>query len=63
VLISPRVNGDNLVNPPHVDLLLTLAGSGDVVGGLHPHERVHLHAKGFLNAERHIPGKVSPAVN
>jgi hypothetical protein len=35
---------------------------GDVVGGLHPHERVHLHSKRFLNAERHIPGKVSLAV-
>jgi hypothetical protein len=32
---------------------------GDVVGSLHPHERVHLHTKGFLNAERHIAGKVS----
>ncbi len=52
VLISSRVNGGYLVNPPHMDLLLTLAGLGDVVGGLHPHERVHLHSKGFLNAER-----------
>jgi len=49
-------------NTPHMDLLLALAGLGDVVGGLHPHERVHLHSKGFLNAERHIPGKVSLAV-
>jgi hypothetical protein len=51
-----------LVNPPHMDLLLPLSGSGDVVGGLHSHERVHLHSKGFLDAERHIPGKISPAV-
>jgi hypothetical protein len=45
-----------------MDLLLPLAGLGDVVGGLHPHERVHLHSKGFLNTERHIPGKLSLAV-
>jgi len=45
-----------------MDLLLTLTGLGDVVGGLHPHERVHLHSKGFLNAERHVPGKVRLAV-
>src|SRR5882762_11537126 len=25
-------------------------------------ERVHPHSKGFLNAERHVPGKVSLAV-
>lgn len=45
-----------------MDLLLPLARLGDVVGSLHPHERVHLHAKGFLNAEGHVPGKVSLAV-
>ena len=50
------------MNSPHMDLLLTLAGLGDIVGGLHPHERVHLHSKGFLNAERHVPGKGSLAV-
>ena len=43
-----------MVNPQHMDLLLMLAGLGDVVGGLHPQERIHLHSKGFLNAERHI---------
>lgn len=42
-----RVNGGYLVNPPYMDLLFTLAGLGDVVGGLHPHERVHLHSKAF----------------
>jgi hypothetical protein len=46
-----------------MDLLLTLAGLGNIVGGLHPHECVHFHSKGFLNAERHIPGKVSLSVN
>ena len=43
-----------MVNPQHMDLLLMLAGLGDVVGGLHPQERIHLHSKGFLNAERNI---------
>lgn len=57
-----RVNGGYLVNPPYMDLVFTLAGLGDVVGGLHPHERVHLHSKGFLNAECPIPGKVNLAV-
>jgi hypothetical protein len=39
----------------------TRIGSG-MKGGLHSHERVHLHSKCFLNAERHVPGKVSLAV-
>jgi hypothetical protein len=56
------VNGGYVVNPPHMDLLLTLAGLGDVVGSLHPHERVHLHSEGFLNAQRHVPGEVGLAV-
>ncbi|MGA8376013.1 MAG: hypothetical protein WB758_15550, partial [Candidatus Sulfotelmatobacter sp.] len=62
VLISSRVIWGYLVNPPHMDLLLTLAGLGNIVGGLHPHECVHFHSKGFLNVERHIPGKVSLSV-
>ena len=45
-----------------MDLLLAFAGLSNVVGGLHSHERVHLHSKGFLDAERHVPGKVSLAV-
>jgi hypothetical protein len=45
-----------------MDLLLSPARLGNVVGSLHPHERVHLHAKGFLNAEGHVPGKVSLAI-
>src|SRR5258708_18951415 len=34
-----------------MDLLLTFAGLGDVVGGLHTHERVHFHSKGLLNSQ------------
>ena len=56
------MNGGYVVNPPHMDLLFTLAGLGDVVGSLHPHERVHLHSEGFLNAQRHVPGEVGLAV-
>jgi hypothetical protein len=35
---------------------------GNIVCGLHPHKRVHLHSKSFFNAQRHVPGKVSLAV-
>jgi hypothetical protein len=56
------VNVCELLNPPHMDLLLALAGLGDIVGGLHLHKRVHLHPKSFLNAERHIARKISLAV-
>ncbi len=61
-LISLRVNRGYAVNPPNMDLLLTLVGFGDVVGGLHPHQRVHFHSKGFLNAERHLSREVSLTV-
>jgi hypothetical protein len=57
-----RVNVGCLVNPPHVALRLAFAGLSNVVSGLHSHERVHLHSKSFLDAERHVPGKVSLAV-
>ena len=40
-----------------MDLLLALAGLGDVVGGLHAHERIHLHPESLLDAQRHISGK------
>jgi len=56
------VNVCELLNPPHMDLLLALAGLGNIVGGLHLHKRVHLHPKSFLNAERHIARKISLAV-
>jgi hypothetical protein len=29
---------------------------------LHPHKRVHLHPKSFLNAERHIAREISLAI-
>ncbi len=48
VVISSRVNRGSLVNPPHMDLLLPPAGSGDVVGGPHPHERVDLRPSHHL---------------
>jgi hypothetical protein len=51
-----------LLNSSHMDLLLPLAGLGDVIRGLHPHECVHLHSKRFLNAQGHIARKVSLAV-
>jgi hypothetical protein len=42
----------------HADLPFALASPRDVIGGLHPHERVHLHAKGLFNTQGHIPGKI-----
>jgi hypothetical protein len=49
-------------NAPNMDLFFALAGLGDVVGSLHPHERVHSYAEGFFDAERHVSGEVGPAV-
>ena len=45
------------LNPLHVNLLPALAGLGNLVGGLHPHERVHLHSEGLLDAQCHISGE------
>jgi len=47
---------------PHADLLLSLPGLGNVIRGLHTHERVHLYSECFLNAERHNPGEISLAI-
>jgi hypothetical protein len=32
-------------NVPNADLLFPLPGLRNVIGGLHPHERVHLHGE------------------
>ena len=50
------------MNAPDMDLLRALAGLGDVVGGLHSQQRVHLHTKGFFNAQCHVSGKAGLAV-
>ena len=55
-------NVGKLMNAPDMDLVLALAGLRDVVGGLHSQERVHLHSKGFFNAQRHVSGKAGLAV-
>jgi hypothetical protein len=47
---------------PHMDFLLALARLGDVVGGLHMHERIHLHPEGLLDAERRFSGEAGLAV-
>jgi hypothetical protein len=59
---TSRVNVPHRVYSSHPDLLLALAGLGDVVGRLHPHQRVHLYAKGLLDALRHVSGKIGLAV-
>ena len=56
------VNVGWLANPLYADLLLALSGLGNVIRGLHPHERVHLDPEGFFNTQRHVPGKVGLAV-
>ncbi len=56
------VRGRQQGNTSHMNLLLALAGLGDVVRRLHPHQRVHLHAEGFLDAQRHVPREVGLAV-
>ena len=43
-------------------MLLAFARLGDVVRRLHAHERIHLHPESLLDAQRHIPGKVGPAI-
>jgi len=47
------------MNAADMDLVFAPAGLGDVIGGLQAQERVHVHAKGFFNAQRHVPGKVA----
>ena len=50
-------------NPADTDLFLPLSGLRDIIGSLHPQGRIHLHSKGFFDAERHIPGKLGLAVD
>ena len=45
-----RANLGGGVKAPHVDFPLAFARLRDVVVGLHPHERVHLHGESFLDA-------------
>src|SRR5207237_95134 len=56
---SSGVHVGGLHNSTHTDLPLAEASAGDVVGGLHSHERVHFHAKRFFYAECHVAGKIS----
>ena len=51
-----------LVNSLHADVFLALACQGDVVCRPHPHERIHLHAEGLLDSERHVSGEISLAI-
>jgi len=48
-----------LVNPSHMDLLLTLTSLSDIVRRMHSHERVHLDSKGFLDVACKAPDSVS----
>lgn len=46
----------------HGDLADLLAGLGDVVGVLHPHQRLHRGAERLLDADGHFDGEGLPLV-
>jgi len=69
-LEHPHLSVGQLSNAKNMDFPLALAGLRDVVGSLHPHEGVHFYSEGFFfcsersfNAQRHVSGEVSPAIN
>lgn len=45
-----------------MDLLLAFARLRDIVGRLHPHQRIPFDAKGFFNAERRVSGEIGLSV-
>src|SRR5713226_6035222 len=47
------VRGIGLI-APNADLACTLARLSDVVGSLHAHQRVHVHAERLLAAQSHL---------
>ena len=49
-LISSRA-----LNPLHPNQLFPLPRLRNLISGLHPHQRVHLHSERLLDAQRHIP--------
>ena len=53
---------DSLRNPLNKDFVLAFAALSNVIGRLHPHQRIHLHSEGFFDAERNIPGEAGLAV-
>lgn len=58
-----RVNtGGRSLDARDLDLIFTFPCLGNIVGRLHSHGRVHLYAKGFFNAKRHVSRQVGLAV-
>src|SRR2546428_11332181 len=55
-----------ITRPPpirtHADRLRALPHADDVVGRLHPKERVHPDAKRLLEPQGHLPGQISLAI-
>ena len=45
-----------------LDITFPLAGLGDVIAVLHPHQRIHGHAKCFLDPERHHRREMYPLI-
>ena len=56
--IRSRVNVGNGANPLDGDFFFTLARLCDVIGRLHPHQRIHLHAKSFFDTQTNVAGQV-----
>jgi hypothetical protein len=50
-----RVGVSELLYTPDMNFLFAFTGLSNIVGGLHPHERVHLDAKSLFNSQSHIP--------
>ncbi len=45
-----------------IELAFAPPSAGDVIGRLHPHQRVHLDPERFLDTQRHHLGQVRPAI-
>jgi hypothetical protein len=48
------MNVGGTVNAPDMNFLLASTRLCDIVGGLHSHEHIHLHAESVLDAEGHF---------
>ena len=61
---EPRTRSDcgRLVIRLYLNSLFSLASFSDVVGGLHPHQRIHLDPKCLFNTERHVARQVGLTV-
>ena len=52
--VRARPSGNLPLERNELDITFPHAGPGDVVAGLHPHQRIHRHAEWLLDPERHF---------